>query len=341
MRANAMIQRCQRLLGDPFGDFHKTETLLEHLNTSLAELADRARYLHMPAYLHLVEGQAWYTLPENFLSTDLVVMRGVPDPLSHTPFAQVLPWTFADTYKGTPQCFDIFGNGADERFTATVDSRQDPLDTIYVSFEDSTPGTFRRGDLIINTTNANAVAELVDGQHLSDTEYESSGGAQYQNFTGGIPGRHYFIAGDVVRVVTPNSSLKSIILSPTPDTTDVAGIESLFLFAAMRPREITALDMHNANDEMELDLELETPLQHLIMFYARLSESSADDPKVIAQQSLFETALFQRLPKIRRRVREWKSGYRQRFRQGWFRDQTIVDHTYGAGQPFLLSRADF
>ena len=334
MQAREMIHRCQRLLGDPHGDAFTEAILLEHLNASLGEIADRARYLHVPAYLPLVEGQAWYTLPPNFLSTDLVVVRGVPDPLAHTSFAQVLPWLFAGTYSGTPQCYDIFGNGADERFVAEVAHRQDPLDTRTVEIDNLRGGGgFKFGDLLINVTNANAVAEVVDGQVPFQLDYVK--------YTGGVPGRSNFEPGDIVRVVSPNASLKSIVLSPTPDTTDDTGVESLFLFAAMRPREITQHNLDASNDDMELDVELEVCLQHLIMFYARLSESSADDPKVLAQQSLFETALFQRLPKIRRRVREWKAGYRHQFRGGWWKEQTIVDYTYGAGQPFLLSRADF
>ena len=342
MQADEMIRRCQRLLGDPHGDFHSSEVLLEHLNTSMLEIADRTRYLHVPAYLSVQEGQAWYTLPANFLSTDLVVYRGVRDPLSHTPFSQTLPWLYADTFSGTPQCFDIFGNGADERFVAQVYDYHNPLNTRNVLFNDwaSIKSTYRKGDLIINIDNANAVAELINGDQSPDGVDFLPIDADFRNYTGGIPGRPYFLPKDTVRVISPNASLKSIILSPTPDTTDVQGQESLFLFMAARPRTITQEDIEFTNAELELDLELETVLQHLIMFYARLSEKSPEDPAVVAQQQLYETALFRVLPKIRRRIREWKSGYRQRFQRGWFRSQTIVDNTYGAGQDFVLSRID-
>lgn len=339
MHASAMISRCQRLLGDPHGDFHLADAMLEYLNMALSEIADRARYLHVPAYLPLREGQAWYTLPSQFLSTDLVVMRGVPYPLAHTPFAQILPWLYADAAKGTPQCYDIFGNGVDERFTARIET----ADTAYVSFMEEPRlrgAEWRRGDLIINIDNDNLVSELTTGLETVSGGFSVDGGANYGHWDGGIPGREPFVAGDVVRVVSPNASLKSIVLSPTPDTTDIDGRESLFLFAAMRPQEITEDDIEKSTDVMELDVELETPLQHLIMFYARVAQHGEESPSALTSQANFETSLFRVLPRIRRRVREWKSGYRDRFAKGWFQDRTIVDNTAGAGQAYFLSRQD-
>ena len=121
MQAEAMIRRCQTLLGDPHGDYHDMPKMLSHLNTSMFEIADRARYLHVPAYHPVRAGQAWYTLPANFLSVDLVFFRGQPYPLGRARFAEILPWAFDDGIaQGTPQCFDVFGNGVDERFIAQV-----------------------------------------------------------------------------------------------------------------------------------------------------------------------------------------------------------------------------
>lgn len=336
MQATAMIQRCQHLLQDPDGQFHSDDRMLEHLNASMEEISDRTRYLHVASYLALEEGRAWYSLPPNFLSTDLVVMRGMSYPLSHTPFAQVLPWLFAGSSKGIPQCYDIFGNGADERFWATIAN----ADGQVMSFADVYQGqTFRAGDIIVNIDNANAVAELYDGLRLPNGDITAEE-ADYRNVVGGIPGRNAFVSGDTVRVLSPNSSLKTIVLSPTPDTTDSDGEESLFVFAAMRPRTITKTDIELGNAELELDVELETPLRHLIMFYARMSELGEEAPATQMSKNYFETSLFKVAGKIKRRVRDWKSGYLNRFSQGWFRDRRIVDNTIGAGQDYALSRID-
>ena len=124
MRAELFIKQCQRLLGDPAGDFHDMEKTLEHLNTALDDISTRSRTLCTWNYQPVINGQGMYGLPEEHLEFKYVgfYYQGELCELVPGSVADAAPAIFSDSQhaNNVPYLYAHAGNARIEKVVSVT-----------------------------------------------------------------------------------------------------------------------------------------------------------------------------------------------------------------------------
>ena len=334
------------LVGDSHGDVHTDDKMLLHLNRVCRDISMRSRSIVEGLYLPANVGQARYGLPEGFLRLDIAAWQqesGNYQPLSPITM-DIASWAVHNEVKGKPRYFDIFGRAAVER--ASAESTEvftvsqigllpldgDEEDTVQFT---ERPPLLKRGDRLLNMTDGSEGRIIFTQDGLDPQTNLVTMIVAYSQLQGGTRG--FLQEGDAVRFLSPGAPLQSLIVTPVPSEDQHVGQESLFLFVARVHREISSFDIHEENDDVELDPEFESALLEYVIYYMRRDELGANDTETQAQFLLANKAYQDALPDVRDRIRAWIIRWHRRqglrYRQRDFSRTPVAQFPVGAAYP--------
>lgn len=310
MRAQSVIDYCRILVGDSFGDIHDDAKMLLHLNTVCRDISSRSRCIVEPLYLPARAGQAIYGLPDGFLRLDIAAWMQPDgryremDPVT----MDVASWAIHNSVTGRPRYFDTFGRAAIERVVenvASVDTQANAFTLDLGEWLD-----VKIGDRLINVSDGSSTGLIAWFRNDQDAQQHRTQTFGYTPLEGGT--RKVLEAGDQVRLLSAGSHLHSLVVSPVPTDVGETGHEALFTYIARTHRHISAFDIANENDDIELDIEFESALREFMLYYMRRDELGLKDPETQAQRVVAETAYREALPDVLKRIRAWKTMWRTR-----------------------------
>ena len=313
MLASEIINHTQTLAGDPDGDYHDDDKMLLHLNTSLHDLATRSRSFCEWLYIAMIDGQGIYGLPNEFLDFRYVGFkyRGRLLDLSPGHIRDAAPFIFDDREQGyqLPHTYTLGGNAPIEHVVTTVESSEISDDgelNGYGEFvsTDPAPGALA-GDRIINVTDGSEGRLGIPMLRESDDKVSF----EYNSLVNGEDNK--MEEDDVFRITSRSSHLHTIALAPPPRETDEIGFESLFAYISRTHRIIQPVHIQDNNETLEVDSEFQPALRHRILFYMRMDENGIDHNTTRAHNVDFETEYFRAYPKVRRRINEYLTAWRQ------------------------------
>ena len=303
--ATEVISRVQRLLGDPHGDYHEDDGMLEFLNLALHDISSRSLSVDGWAFLPVTKDIFRYALPEGFLQARIVGFYSDANRLTVQTTGIVQDWyplkkrsirlvdVVAQRYHGgtLPVFFAIGGRSVLDKLTGTVVSHDD-TDLLF----ESSHSVFavKPGDRLLNMT---------DGSETyvqSVTTEDNSIG--YQALGGGVD--NIMAVDDEFRVVSPQASRFTLSIAPAPSYDDDMGYESLSVYFSRLHREVTQFDIDSENDELELDPELDLALIHHTCYYASMSRNGIMDKTTLFHSAQYENKYLDNIPQVRRRIRE-------------------------------------
>lgn len=315
MRASEAIEYTRILVGDPDGDIHTDSKMLLHVNRVCRDISIRSRSIVEGHYFPASSLQSRYGLPEGFLRAEIVAWkfgdRYRPlDPIT----MEVASWMVHNQNTGRPRFYDIFGRAAIERAVEHVvqvgalPPQGNVVDAVVLA--GGVREGLKPGDRIVNVSDASSVGRLRYAQNILHADNSITQAIGYSELVGGT--RPYLELGDQVRILSPGSPRQSLIVAPVPVDVGDVGDEALFMFIARAHRQVTAGDINEDNDDLELDLEFESAMIEYICYYMRRDELGASDSET---QSQFVTAngLYREaLPKVQDRIRQWQVRWHQR-----------------------------
>ena len=294
MTCRELIAQLQTQLGDPHGDYHSQTGLLTQVNQALRDISSRSRSVDIKDFLYAVEGDNQYPLPAGFLTMHRVAFNS-PNwyplhPTNLPTIESIASWISTNT----PWYYDIWGNAAIEKAVDTVATNSSNELRVATAYP-----AIKAGDRIINLTDE--LSESIINGVLVDRG-ENWTEISYNDLIGGT--RAQFETDDAFRILSPESAQKTLMIAPAPSKTDEAGNESLWIYYSRLHRQFEQLDLDRENDELELDLELETALIHRCLHWARGGELGFSDNETQAQTVLYETAYHTAIPHVRRRIKQ-------------------------------------
>ncbi len=301
MNCRELIAQLQVKLGDPHGDYHTQANLLIQVNEALREISSRSRSVDIKDFLVAVEGQYQYGLPKSFVTMHAVAFNDVKwyplHPATLPGIETLASWVSSNS----PWNFDIWGNSAIEKAVDTVvsnSSNECRVDTAYA--------TVKAGDRILNLSDEQSQTTINNVTRNAEEGWLEIG---YGELIGGT--RTQFKEGDVIRILSPESAAKTLMLAPAPNRTDAPGIESIWIYYSRLHRQFQQLDLDRENDELELDVELETCLMHRCLYWARGSELGFSDRETEVQNRDYESTYRTAIPHVRRRIKQNISAWQQ------------------------------
>ena len=310
MRLGEIIDYCRILAGDPAGDIHDDAKMLLHGNTACRDISSRSRCIMEPLYMPSRAGQAIYGLPEGFLRADIAAWMQPDgryrelDPIT----MEVASWTIHNSITGRPRQYDIYGRAAVERAVETVVSVDAQANAFSWNLGEWLDIKVR--DRVINVSDGSSSGFVAWFRNDQDAQGSRTQTIGYTPLEGGT--RAVLQAGDQVRILSPGSHLHSLVVSPVPVEVGEIGHEALFLWIARTHRRISAVDIANENDDVELDIEFERALRETMLAFMRRDELGLKDPETQAQEVKAETAYMDALPDVLKRIRAWKVLWRKR-----------------------------
>ena len=309
MRAAALIDYARDLVGDPAGDIQTDEKSLRYLNRVLRDISSRSRTIVEPLYLPSREGQSIYGLPDGFLRCDIAAWLQ-PDgryrPLEPITM-DVASWAIHNKITGRPRYFDTFGRAAVERAVETVASVDAQANAFTWNLGEWIDIKVR--DRVINVSDGSSTAFVAWFRNDLDDAGSRRQTIGYTPLEGGT--RKVLQAGDQVRILSPGANLHALVISPVPVDVGDIGHEALFLWVARAHRTITAVDVGNENDDIELDIEFERAVIEFLAADMRRDELGLQSAETQAQRVVAETAYREALPDVLKRIRAWKISWRR------------------------------
>ena len=317
MRAVDVIEEAQLLIGDPKIDFHDQKRMLFALNRATNRISTRSRSIHKQWHRPVVAGQYQYALPPGTLFIRKVKYKlGEWYDLSRGHFSLV---EAEASYSGggPPRSFSLWQNTVVEKYVGTVYAVDNDASrarglirqlTVPVEVDDN---NLRVGDIVYNLSDSNAQGTIT--QLFTDTVPEFPGSVYkfaYTALVGGEADR--FDVNDEIRITSPHTKGHSIIVSPSPVRTDEGGDESIAAFVARKHREITATEIANENDFMELDDEFNDTLMYEILHWARVQRTGLDTTARMYRQ-LSNDEYMQAIPKVENRIAQTLNSWERRY----------------------------
>lgn len=327
MRASELIKYCQLLIGDENGDVHSDERCLMHLNVVLEDISAKSKSIVESLYLPAVAQQSRYGLPEGFLRLEICgwqVGGGRYLPLSPISM-EIASWATFNGITGRPRYFDIFGRAAVERVVSTVaevgaktGSRLEVGETWVRLLGEHVVG-IKRGDRLVNVSDGSSVGRVLEARSVLNAQNVTEQIILYSALEDGT--RSVFNVDDEVRILSPGSPRQSLIISPVPTDVGEIGEEALFLFLARKHRAITARDMLEENDDIELDTELLACLRESLLSAMMEADATYSPQDVQAKFIKAQTLYYDAVPDVLKRIRAWKSM--------WYTRQRIAPNGLG------------
>lgn len=307
MRASDFISYVQTMLGDPEGQFHPSEKILLHLNTTIEDICTRSRTICTFNYIAAVKDQGVYGMPENYLEAKNVFFyyQGELIPLTRDTLTNTAPPIFSKyTYNNVPMTYSEGGNAYVEKLVSSVQTgkiRTDASSDVWrLTLDDYYPNILI-GDRFINITdNSEGIISIV--MDVNPTQL------QIREIKNGVDNQ--IAVDDQFRILSRTEHRHSLNIAPAPGKTDKIGAESLYVFFARTHTPITIENLQNQNDYIELGAEWNRTIRNGTCYYASLVEKGVDSPTTDRFQIIYETEYKKAEPKAKRRTREalshWK-----------------------------------
>ena len=305
MRCYDLIDQARTFLNDPLGQFYADAVMLQHANRALREVSNRALTLREVAYSGVVKDQAAYGLPRELLRIERAAFlhRSEWEPLVRTQM-DVAQWlTHEQTFSSDrPYYFNEWGRGRVEKYQGGVRSASG----LHLTLDDPVHGILV-GDHVLSVTDGSeaTVTEVVVG--------EGSTTVSHTAFTGGTRSTLVAEDGDVadvsVRIVSHNVFPFVIYIVPPPTFSSEVGEEPLWVYMIRTHYTVTQALMDAGNDELEIDLELETCALYRLLYWASLQEAGPEDSRTMKYQTDYETEFFKQRPYISKRIHEFESAW--------------------------------
>lgn len=267
MRAVDLIKEASLMVGDPKQDFHYEERMLFALNRATNRISTKSRSIHEQWHRPVVAGQYAYALPPGSLFIRKVKYKlGEWDDLERAHFSYVEA-SAAASGGGPPRCFSMWQNTVVEKTISPVVEVNGDSITLRTGMVES---GLLVGDRVYNLTDAHSEGEISalgeQGPMESTFTVKMVRGGERDNFR----------IDDEVRVTSPHTKGHSILVAPSPVRTDEGGEESIAAFVARKHRVITATDIENENDYMELDDEFNDCLMYEVLHWSRVQRHGLD-----------------------------------------------------------------
>lgn len=267
--------------------------LLTHLNRALKDIVNRSHCIQREQFHAAAADQYQYPLPADLRRIRLVRWQSYP-PLAFASAESIYRWRYGQT-GGTPTHYGIDADARTERAngTATGGSGTSLIDT-GMTFNSGVNQVYI-GDLILNTTD--------------DSEATVTGltGANQVDFSGGLAGGsdNTFASGDSYKIQSAHASLHNLLIYPAPSAADTTGTESIAVLYDAQHRTITATDITNNNDGLEIDDELEPALIHRTAYWA----FGAGTPEREAALIAYNVEYRQAIGSVKRRISQYVSAW--------------------------------
>ena len=332
MTAREIIEEVQLLIGDPHVDFHDQNRMLFALNRATNRISTRSRSIHEQWYHRVIAGQYQYGLPPGTLYIRKAKYKqGTWRDLNRGFFDDVEARA-AYPGGGPPRTFSLRQNAREERFVGEVeeidfdDKRATGLQRQVVIGLPVDEGSVCLGDLVFNlsTGHSEGVITKIDSIDVHNFPVPVFKIA-HSPLMGGM--RDRFEVGDEIRIASPHTSGHAILVAPTPQREDKMGEESLAIFVARQHRVITAGDIENSNDSLELDTEFNDSLIYEMLHWARVQRTGFD---ATAQQyrRLSNEEYLAAVPLVENRISQNLNAWERGFSAGsTFRDVDVRDTT--------------
>lgn len=340
MRVADAIEYCRIMVGDEHGDVHTDSKMQLHVNRVLRDISMRSRTITEGLFMPAAIGQARYGLPEGFLQLEIAGWRTqagryVPlDPVT----MRVASWGVFNGVTGRPRLYDVFGRAAVEKAVEIVERvgvlpiEEGEADSITLVGEPIIQN-LKRGDEVINVTDGSSVGKVEYTRNTLKPDNSILQVIAYTELQGGT--RPKLQVGDEVRIVSPGTPLQSLIVSPVPTAVGDIGDEALFLFIARAHRHISAQNIEDENDDIELDPEFEETFIEYLTYRMRRDELGLKDPETQAQLVLANGLYQENLPKVKDRIRQWITLWYQQqglqYQQEYISPTPPVQYAIGSG----------
>ncbi len=286
------------MLSDPHHDYTEEDEALDDLNEALRDLSTRSESIVYAQYHPTIKGQGAYGLPPTFMQMHFVGFRPMNSrfyPLVRTGITQttVINENQATQYTPYyyPKNYTVSGRSQREKIVSTIT-------TIHSgnSFDvGALPSDVKIGDHVINVTNAGAQARIT---YLDDDII----------FIDGWVGLAQDIAlQNQIRILSTDRAAQTLVISPPPAFTDVAGEESIYIFCAVHHRDITGIDVATKNDILDIDAELESALIFLTAHYIAVAQHGVTSPEAQMFEAKYERDFHKNMPSINSRMLEYQS----------------------------------
>ena len=333
MRAGDLVEYGQTLLGDEHGEYHTDTKMLLHLNQALRDISRRSRSLRKGVFYGVIADQASYGLPMDFLMAEPVgfLWSGEWIDLKPARFQSQVRRIHGTrgNYSNVPLYYSIFQRSAEERVVG--DSNTSSVGTVTGLQGDGTFSTahdvtaVRTGDKLINITDGSeglVTDILFHSEQDSDISFDFLRNGEDNEFE----------VDDEFRIVSQSYASQTIDITPVPTESDDIGEESLYLYYAFEHRRILRADIINKTDDLEIDLEFETPTRHLMMALAKEDELGSAHQETQTKKLDYESEYYKSNPKVQRRIREFISTWKTRATARY--DPVYITPTTADGHPY-------
>ena len=318
--ATEIIENCLDMLKDPHKDWHKDAKMLRHLNRALRDIARKSQSITSHTFLPVLDDIYRYPLPDDFLHALIV---GYQPPVGDWYELDLRMDMTVDRLARSryttgyiyPSIYYIGGRSVVDRYVGYVSSIQDDgaAFALTADREYTTPaptvlffGTVKDGDRVLNVTDGNeSILTGIDETARVFRHGVPTGGAD--NLTQ---------VGDEIRLVSPQESRHVLTIAPKPTKDSEPGVEPLSLFYARDHRTITAQDLVDGNDVLEIDLEFEPALENRICQYASTERHDRHDQRTQLFKGDYEYEYDDAFPAVNKRVREAASLWREDVKLG-------------------------
>lgn len=335
MRMRELIDNVRLIMADDDGDYLDDTKMLNFANKALREISEMCRAIHEAKAISINANQVNYGLPDEFLSMEMV-MFNYPWGWKEVKAARLKK---VETLAGAPfdapypYCYTIWQNAYVEKVVSA-----DVAETFYTISEQTPnpsigiPGGYvgvEPGDILINLSDLDASTNVISSvPYMINNEPQlliyfpviGLGGGGDERVRG------YPNIGDTIRITSPHAYNKTLSIAPVPNTSDDLGVESLKIYETRKHRVITAQDMDDESDDLELDSELWTAAEWRTAYWGYAAVLGLDSRQFALAKNEFREAYYTALPNVNQRfenaINTWQDNLDAIYSTGAFADIT-------------------
>jgi hypothetical protein len=291
MRAFDLIQEVVDDFGYDSSDSGVQETFRKYLNRSLKDIVSRSRSIQRELFISATKDEYRYALPDDFAAVQVCRWQDDP-PLRKTNLRDVFNRRYSQKTGSDPTRYDVWGNSHIDRISGTATGgNSTELDDTTVDFTalPNPQAQPRIRDFIFN---------LTDGSESEISIVAATKLTLLNPLLGGVD--NTFAVGDSYKVTSRSGPLKTLYLWPAPDADDAVGDQSIGVLYQAQHRILTQADLTNGNDELELDIELQSALILRMEYWAHGPGTPERRQALID----YNTEYTMNIPNVRRRVED-------------------------------------
>ena len=292
--ATSIRDRVSAALLDPSNQMITEAQVLDYVNYALDDISTETRSIIKEIAIAKVAGTYKYALPTDFLSIYTALYNDSAwRVLQRINTRTILQRRYSET-TGIPSSYDVFRNAQEVKVSGTATTGGT---TAVLRDNTKTWGTalgVLRGDIVNNITDSSSL--IVDTPAYTSEEEVDFGAS----LTGGA--ENTFAVGDSYEILNPSSDRMALAVHPAPDASDTTGTESIAVIYAAKHRTISAANITDINDDLELDPELITPLITRAVYYGTVEQRGLVDQDVAQLETRYRHEMRIAYPSIRDRI---------------------------------------